>query len=185
MTKEELTKKALSFIKKHKNAFIEGELEYEDYGHLIFDIVREGVAVVNELIEVFEKANIPTELFKKQFDERYCIDGSAIYNKEKTSLIRVCPESDIKEFVADCYVSNNAFMDCQVEKVVLTSNVKTAGHFVFKNCKYLREVVFENGETGLDNFCFDGCSDELIIKAPAGGYVEEYAKQYNLKFETI
>jgi hypothetical protein len=185
MTKEELTKKALSFIKKHKNVFIEGELEYEDYGHLIFDIVREGVAVVNEVIEVFEKANISTELFKKQFDERYCIDGSAIYNKEKISLIRVCPESDIKEFVADCYVTSNALADCKVEKVVVKDNVKSMGSGVFKNCRNLREVVFENGETGLDNFCFEGCPDELIIKAPAGGYVEEYAKQYNLKLETI
>lgn len=185
MAKEELTKKALSFIEKHKNVFIEGELEYEDYGHLIFDVVREGVAVVNELILIFERADIPTELFKKQFDERYCINGSAIYNKEKTLLIRVCPESDIKNFVVDCNLGNNAFMDCQVEKVVLTSNVKTGGHFVFKNCKKLREVIFENGETGLDNLCFEGCPDDLIIKAPAGGYIEEYAKQYNLKFEAI
>jgi hypothetical protein len=46
-------------------------------------------------------------------------------------------------------------------------------------------VFFENGETKLDNCCFYGCNELLIIKAPSGGYVEEYAKKYNLKFEGI
>ena len=27
--------------------------------------------------------------------------------------------------------------------------------------------------------------ENLVIKAPAGGYVEEYAKKYNIKFEAI
>ena len=183
MTKEELTKKALSFIVKYIDDYnILGE---EDYSRLIFDVARAGIAVVDAVISILEDTTFSSAVFKKQFDEKYCIDGSAIYNKEKTLLIRFCPESDIKEFVADCNLGNNAFMDCQVKKVILTLNVKTGGHFVFKNCKNLREVIFENGETGLDNLCFEGCPDDLIIKAPAGGYVEEYAKQYNLKFETI
>lgn len=183
MTKEELTKKALNFIMNHIDDYnIPGE---EDYSRLIFDVAREGCAIVNVVISILEDTTIGSTVFKKQFDERYCIDSSAIYNKEKTSLVRVCPESDIKDFVADCYVTSNALADCRVEKVVVKDNVKSMGSGVFKNCRNLREVVFENGETGLDNFCFEGCPDELIIKAPAGGYVEEYTKQYNLKFETI
>ena len=49
----------------------------------------------------------------------------------------------------------------------------------------LTEVVFENGETKIDNDCFVNCHENIVIKAPAGGYVEEYAKQYNLKFEAL
>lgn len=184
MNKEELTKKALSFIVKYikKDYDIPGE---EDYNHLIFDVAREGVAIVNAVISALESANIGSAVFKKQFDERYCIEGPAIYNKEKTSLIRICPQNNVKDFVVDCNIASNAFMDCQVEKVIIKDSVKSIGSYVFKNCKNLREVVFENGETHLDKGCFEGCSDTLIVKAPADGFVEEYTKKYNLKFEGI
>lgn len=178
-----LTRKALSFIVKHKKDY--EEIGQEDYSQLIFDVVREGVAIVNEVVSIFKGLPTGDVVFKKQFDERYRIAGLAIYNKEKTSLIRFCPESDERHFFIDCYVASNAFMDCKVEKVIVKDIVKSMGGRVFKNCKNLREVIFENGETGLDNNCFEGCSDTLVIKAPAGGCVEEYTKQYNLKFERI
>ena len=118
MNKEELTKKALSFIVKYikEDYDIPGE---EDYNHLIFDVAREGVAIVNAVISALESANIGSAVFKKQFDERYCIEGPAIYNKEKTSLIRICPQNNVKDFVVDCNIASNAFMDCQVEKVII------------------------------------------------------------------
>ena len=184
MNKEELTKKALSFIVKYikEDYDIPGE---EDYNRLIFDVAREGVAIVNAVISALESANIGSAVFKKQFDERYCIEGPAIYNKEKTSLIRICPENNVKDFVVDCNIASNAFMDCQVGKVVVKDSVKSMGSCVFKNCRNLREVIFENGGTKIDNSCFEGCSGELIIKAPSGGYVEEYSKKYNIRFEAL
>jgi hypothetical protein len=105
MNIEELKKKALGYIVKHIKDY--EKIGQEDYSHLIFDIVREGVAIVNAVILIFESANIDSIVFKKQLAEKYCIDGSAIYNKEKTLLIRVCPGSDIKEFVADCNIAIN------------------------------------------------------------------------------
>ena len=83
------------------------------------------------------------------------------------------------------YLYGHSFSATAIEKIVIPASVKAFDGSVFKNCKKLTEVVFENGNTKLDNDCFVGCSNGLVIKAPAGGFVEEYAKQYNLRFEVI
>ena len=82
-------------------------------------------------------------------------------------------------------IGTMAFAGTSIEKIIIPKGVKSFGSEVFKRCKNLTEVIFENGETKLDNNCFLECSDLLIVKAPAGGYVEEYAKEYGLKFQAI
>lgn len=83
-------------------------------------------------------------------------------------------------------IFSRAFYNCKkIQKIIIPKNVNSLGSEVFKNCKSLTEVIFENGETKLDNCCFKGCPEMLVIEAPAGGYVEEYAKKYNIKFEAI
>ena len=64
MSEEALTKKALGYIVKHIKDY--EKIGQEDYSHLIFDIVREGVAIVNAVISIFESANIDSIVFKKQ-----------------------------------------------------------------------------------------------------------------------
>jgi hypothetical protein len=83
------------------------------------------------------------------------------------------------------YICSSAFKKSLIEKIVIPASVKAFDGSVFKNCKCLYDVIFENGNTRLDNDCFVGCNENLVIKAPAGGFVEEYAKQYNLNFEAI
>ena len=83
------------------------------------------------------------------------------------------------------YIESEAFMGCDLEEVKIPVGVKALGSRVFKDCANLKCVVFENGQTKLDNDCFLGCSDELVINAPCGGYVEEYANKYGIKFKSI
>lgn len=83
------------------------------------------------------------------------------------------------------YIESEAFMGCELKEVRIPFGVQGIGSGVFKNCKNLQCVVFENGDTKLDNDCFSGCSDTLVVKAPAGGYVEKYAQQYQVKFESF
>lgn len=80
-------------------------------------------------------------------------------------------------------IDKHAFACTKIAKIVIPASVNALDSYIFENCKNLTEVVFENGETKLDNCCFKGCPDMLVIKAPAGGYVEDYAKKYNIKFE--
>ena len=83
------------------------------------------------------------------------------------------------------YLYGHSFACTAIGKIAIPATVKAFDGSVFKNCKNLIEVIFENGNTRLDNDCFVGCHQNLNIKAPAGGYVEEYAKQYNIKFEAL
>ena len=180
-----MERKALELIKKHMSDFGDCLPGLEDFGNLISDAVRQGIRVLNKIIELFEAANIDVEIFKRQFNEKYIVDGDAIFNKDKTDLIKFEPSSDITEYEIFCYVSSKAFIECKLEKIIVSNNVKGMGSEVFMNCRNLKEITFNNAETRLDNNCFLGCSDALVIKAPVGGYIEEYAKQYNIIFESI
>ena len=84
------------------------------------------------------------------------------------------------------YVDSEAFMSTDIEEIFIPQNVKSISSRTFKNCKKLACVVFENGNTGFEDDCFDGCGDSLVVKAPAGGFVEEViTKHTNVKFEKI
>ena len=181
----EMTEKVKELIEKHIKDFGDCKPGLEYYGNLIFAATRQGVCVVKKIIEIFESVNIDTAIFNKQFNDKYCIEGDAIFNKDKSSLIRFESSSNLKEYEVLCYVSNNAFEDSKLEKIIVSNSVNSMGSKVFLNCNKLKEIVFQNGETELDNCCFEGCADSLVIKAPAGGHVEEYAKQYNIRFETL
>ena len=82
-------------------------------------------------------------------------------------------------------IDKQAFAGTKISTMVIPASVKNFDSYVFKGCKNLKEVVFENGEVKLDNCCFEDCCKKLIIKAAAGSFVEEYAKKYNIKFETL
>lgn len=83
------------------------------------------------------------------------------------------------------YIDSRSFAKTSINRVIIPSSVKALGSEVFCDCIRLTEVVFENENTIIDNDCFKGCQDCLIIKSIPGGNVEAYAKQYNLKFEAI
>ena len=46
------------------------------------------------------------------------------------------------------------------------------------------DVTIPEGVTEIGSSAFDGCK-KLTIHAPAGSYVEEYAKKNKIKFEAI
>ena len=83
-------------------------------------------------------------------------------------------------------IGSSAFADCEaLSIVVFSSKLKAIESAAFYGCRQLTKISLPDSLLTIGNRCFEGCSNELIIKAPAGGYIEEYAKQYNLKFEAI
>ena len=85
-----------------------------------------------------------------------------------------------------CFICSKTFLNCKnIKEIVIPKSVNGTGSEVFKGCKNLQSVTFENGETNLGDKCFTGCSKSLVIKAPAGGKIEQYAKKYKIKFEAL
>ena len=79
-----------------------------------------------------------------------------------------------------------SFGDCEnLLQVKIPRSVKTIGAVAFSNCYSLESIEFEKDVPNLaDDFVFD-YNNMLVIKAPAGGKVEAYAKENGIKFEAI
>ena len=82
-------------------------------------------------------------------------------------------------------IDSEAFTGCAIKEIIIPKSVTGMGSRVFMNCMELQSATFENANTVLDNDCFTGVHNDLVIKAPSGGTVEEYASKYNIKFEAI
>lgn len=82
-------------------------------------------------------------------------------------------------------IDSEAFAGCAIKEIIIPKSVTRMGSRVFMNCMELQSATFENANTVLDNDCFTGVHNDLVIKAPSGGTVEEYARKYNIEFETI
>ena len=82
-------------------------------------------------------------------------------------------------------IDSEAFACSSIKEIVLPKSVTGMGSRVFMNCMELQSATFENANTVLDNDCFTGVHNDLVIKAPSGGTVEEYARKHNIEFETI
>jgi hypothetical protein len=82
-------------------------------------------------------------------------------------------------------IDSTTFQNTKIKEIVIPKSVKNIGSRTFKNCTDLKLIVFENGDTTFECDCFDGCSEALVIKAPSGGFIENFAKQYNKRFKPI
>ena len=82
-------------------------------------------------------------------------------------------------------IDSEAFTGCAIKEIIIPKSVTRMGSRVFMNCMELQSATFENANTVLDNDCFTGVHNDLVIKAPSGGTVEEYARKHNIEFETI
>lgn len=82
-------------------------------------------------------------------------------------------------------IDSATFQNTKIREIVIPKSVKNIGSRTFKDCKNLKCVAFENGDTTFEIDCFDGCSEALVIKAPSGGFVENFSKKYCRHFESI
>lgn len=182
------------------------DLTAKDYRYFAPDVLRYcGSIVMKKVEEEFGT-------FISYYRDRYVIIDDVVFSTDKKELVRYSPEKTDESYVIPDYVEtirdgafqgsehlervtisknirhigSRAFADSSnLAEIVLPKNVTSIGSRVFMNCKELASATFENANTVLDNECFKGCHNDLIIKASSGGTVEEYAHKYNIKFEAI
>ena len=79
-----------------------------------------------------------------------------------------------------------AFADCpKLEYAELSDSLTSIGADAFKNCTSLTEVYIEEKTEKIDKTAFTNCSPDLCIEGYSGSYAEQYAKENNIKFESI
>ena len=79
-------------------------------------------------------------------------------------------------------IDNSAFNGCvNLAHIKIPSTLEIIGASAFKNCAALEDVHFPGGITNIGSKAFEGC-DALVIHAPAGSKILQYAKKNNIPF---
>ena len=167
----------------------EEDIDSHDYRYFVPEVLRKcGSITLKEAEDLFGFTLKAVYADREYRDEHYEIIDDVVFSATKKGLVRYSPEKTDKAYVIPEFVEtvcDEAFASSSIKEIVLPKNVTSIGSRVFMNCKELVSATFENANTVLDNECFKGCHNDLIIKASSGGTVEEYARKYNIKFEAI
>lgn len=82
-------------------------------------------------------------------------------------------------------IGENAFSKCKsLEKAILGKGITFIPECCFSNCGSLKEVIIPDNVTEIANNAFKNCG-EFTIFSTAGSYAEQYAKENNIKFQSI
>ncbi|MDO4425971.1 MAG: leucine-rich repeat domain-containing protein, partial [Planctomycetia bacterium] len=79
-------------------------------------------------------------------------------------------------------IGNFCFSMCyRLKEARLPDGLRSLGMYAFSNCGSLTNVYLPASLIEIGNDAFTSCSN-LTIHAPAGSYVEQYAKEHNIPF---
>ena len=79
-------------------------------------------------------------------------------------------------------IDNSAFNGCtKLTNIVIPSTLKKIGTSAFKNCIALTDVSFPSGITNIGSKAFESCTN-LVIHAPSGSKILQYAEKNNIPF---
>lgn len=98
--------------------------------------------------------------------------------RDCTSLKTVTIPEDVT------WIGTHAFLNCRsLTAVTIPENVKSIGPGAFQGCTSLTSVEIPESVMKIGNCAFEGCP-KLTIRAPVGSYAEQYARKYNIPFES-
>lgn len=96
-------------------------------------------------------------------------------------------DSDIKNVLSNNIkrIGTEAFSGTKLESINIPDGITTIGENAFANCKDLTDVTISKGVTTIEEDAFAECSKDLVIKGEKGSKAEQYAKDNNIKFQSI
>lgn len=86
------------------------------------------------------------------------------------------------------YILDYAFDGCtSLTEITIPQSVKGIFNYAFHGCSSLTDVYFESGESieNISDNVFENCSENLVIHAPKNSYIEMYANENNIIFQTL
>ena len=82
-------------------------------------------------------------------------------------------------------IGDDAFCDCtDLTSITLQSGMTSIGNQAFFNCTGLTSITIPDSVTNIDEGAFSACPN-LTIKGYSGSFVEEYAQQNLIPFESL
>ena len=94
----------------------------------------------------------------------YCSSGCALYNKDKTTLIKF----------PNGYGSNYYYDD--YNKIKVPSGVKTIGRYAFADCQGIEKITLPDSVLYIEDYAFSWCTNVTEINIPSDvRYIGKYA----------
>ncbi|MBR4752520.1 MAG: leucine-rich repeat protein [Thermoguttaceae bacterium] len=111
---------------------------------------------------------------------------SALFSKDRTVLVKYPPALKGVKYVVPkgvTEVAADAFDGCsQLETIELPETLEKIGARAFAGCSQLKTLTIPESVTSISDGAFEA---PFAVKAHKGSYAERYAKEKNIKFETI
>ena len=108
------------------------------------------------------------------------MDNLLIYSEDHSAIIG-CDKSYSGEIIVPegiICITDNAFENCSISRIVLPSSIKKIGRRAFANCSNLLEVELNEGLGEIASYAFYGCNSLVKIKLPS--FLERFgSNNYN------
>ena len=98
--------------------------------------------------QTFYKCNSLSEIVIPKDNNYFCVNESALFNKDKTILyLYFSKEEKKKYYIPDTVkeIKSYAFSDSYLKSIIVPKSVAKLGEYVFINCQSLTSIKFEKG----------------------------------------
>lgn len=102
-------------------------------------------------------------------NNKFCSEKGILFNKNKTTLIKVPPANKVKDLNLSKIksIKEQACKNCtNLKNVTLGDKIKTLGASTFNNCINLEHIKLSNNLESIGCHCFDGCGKIKEINLP-------------------
>ena len=137
---------------------------------LISVIIDENVEEIGK--NIFSACSSLEEIIVSSNNEKFSSENGALFNKDKTILIKYPEGKNDKSFIIPNSVTsigNSAFSDCSgLTEVIIPTSVTSIGGSTFWVCSGLTEVIIPTSVTSIGEATFWGCSGLTEVIIPNG-----------------
>ena len=130
--------------------------------------IPKSVTAIGE--DAFRGAESLREIIVESGNSYYCSDNGALYNFEKTTLVR-CPEGkkDYEIPAGVITIGTHAFFGCsRLTSVFIPEGVTSVGKGAFNGCSGLTSITLPKSLTSIDGYAFCYCGSLTSISIPDG-----------------
>ena len=145
-----------------------GEYAFFDCSSLTSVTIPKSVTAIGE--HAFSNCENLTEIIVETGNSYYCSDNGALYNFEKTTIIK-CPErkEDYALPAGVTTIGGHAFVGCsRLTSVSIPEGVTSVGQNAFTGCSSLTSISLPKSITSIGGFAFSSCSSLTSISIPEG-----------------
>lgn len=145
-------------------------------GHSAFSWCNMNDVIIPIGIQYIGNAPFPKNCTNLQsLSERFVIEKSLLIDKLKKTVVQLI-DSSVSNISIPTYLTTicpNAFHHCDIETIIIPSNIVEIGSWAFGGCKKLKDITFDGTLSCIPRIAFTFCESLTTIRLPHGVRVIE------------